>query len=499
MRRFSGYGPSLVVLLTAAVVLFAGPAAIRRLTYEQTRTRIIQASDRLAHSDVLSQINQATRDIATVVEPSVVHVGATYIERDALGNGRLGLSSGSGWVYDDLGHIVTNHHVVANSQRIEVQLHNGELRQGEFIGSDPTTDIAVIKISPERLYPAVLAEMTDVVNQGDMVFAFGSPFDFRFSMSSGVVSGKGRSVGVIRDEAGRRAGYENFIQVDAAINPGNSGGPLTDYRGKVIGMNTAIATGRSRGSPSLDEGQFAGIGLAIPIDMIVPAVNQIIERGYVEKSYIGVDVGEVTGDIAQHMQFFGSGVLMERVHAGAPAANAGVMAYDIVTAVNGREVSAGQQLRSIVSSMRPGETCKLSLYRFDEDSQTGRTLEIDVPLSRLDTLQAMGRVDPRQQSRDSMRPLGIARMATATTSAAQAAGVEYHAGVLVQELTLGSRLARRVPVGSIITAVMDQPVRDVEEFITALADRDLSPARGVLVTIIEPDGDTSTVPLYLME
>ncbi len=489
MRRFSGYGPSLVVLATAAIVLFAGPAAIRQLTYEQTRTRIIQASDRLAVSDVLAQINQSTRDIAAMVEPSVVHVGATYIDRDALGAGRVGLSSGSGWIYDDRGHIVTNHHVVANAQRIEVQLYNGELRDAEFIGSDPTTDIAVIKIAPERLHPAVLADLVDVVNQGDMVFAFGSPFDFRFSMSSGVVSGKGRSVGVIRDENNNRIGYENFIQVDAAINPGNSGGPLTDYRGRVIGMNTAIATGRSRGSPSLEEGQFAGIGLAIPIDMIIPVVSQIIERGYVEKGFIGVNVMDVDADAALRLQFLGNGALLDRVQVGGPAARAGVQAGDIVTAVNGRTVTSGQQLRSIVSSMRPGEECRLSIYRFDEKIGEARRLDLTLALDRLDSLQALGRVDLRQQSRESIVPLGIQKMTNATRDTTRQAGVEYRAGVLVQELVPDSRMSRRIDAGSIIIAVMDQPVRNVEDFIAALANSNLTSPRGVIATAIRPDGE----------
>jgi serine protease Do len=496
MRKFSGYGPSIVVLVSAALVLFAGPAAVRRLTYEQTRTRILQASDRLASSDVLSQINQATRDIATLVEPSVVHVSAQYLERDALGNGtgRVGLSTGSGWVYDDLGHIVTNHHVVLNASRIEVQLYNGELREAEMVGSDPTTDIAVIKIDPDRLHPATLADMTDAVNQGDMVFAFGSPFDFRFSMSSGVVSGKGRSVGVIRDEHNNRIGYENFIQVDAAINPGNSGGPLTDFRGRVIGMNTAIATGRSRTSPSLEEGQFAGIGLAIPIDMIVPAVTQIIERGFVEKSYIGVGIDELDGDKARRLKFFRSGVIMNRVHPDGPAFAAGVQPMDIVSAVNGREVGSGQQLRSIVSSMRPGETARLSIWRFDPDAGEGQTMTIDVPLQRLDSLRADGRIDLKQQDRDSLVPLGIMKMVDASSEQSRAAGID-RGGVVILEPS--ARLARRAPAGSIIVSVMDRSVRNVEDLLSALAEYNLLQPPGAIANIITPSGQFTTLPLFV--
>ncbi|MCH7602395.1 MAG: trypsin-like peptidase domain-containing protein, partial [Planctomycetes bacterium] len=241
-QKLSGYGPSLIVLATAMLVLFVGPSAVRKLTYESTRTQIIQASNRLEGNNVLEQINQAYRDIAMMVEPSVVHISVQHRIRGRT----VAISSGSGWIFDEKGHVVTNYHVIRDAERIDVQLDAGELRVADVIGYDDTTDIAVLKIAEGRLHPAQLADPQEAVQQGDLVFAFGSPFDFRFSMSSGVISGKGRSVGVIRNQAGGNAGYENFIQVDAAINPGNSGGPLTNFRGQVIGMNTAIATGRQK-------------------------------------------------------------------------------------------------------------------------------------------------------------------------------------------------------------------------------------------------------------
>ena len=258
MRKLIAYGPSLVVLITALVVLLAGPAAVRRLTYAQTEARIVHASDRLAQSDVLEQLNQAYSDIAALVEPSVVHISSTAVVKNRFGQRRLSLSSGSGWIYDEQGHIVTNEHVVKDAQSIEVQLHTGERRSAHLVGRDLRTDIAVIKVAPGLLHPARPGTKAPV-RQGDLVFAFGSPFDFRFSMSSGIVSGLGRYAGLMDID------YQNFIQVAAAINPGNSGGPLTDIHGRVIGMNTAIATGRGR---SVGEGQFGGIGLAIPMSMI---------------------------------------------------------------------------------------------------------------------------------------------------------------------------------------------------------------------------------------
>ena len=308
MRKLHSYGPSLIVMATALAVLLGGPLAVQRLTEANTKARIIQASRSLAENGILEELNQAYRDIATLVEPSVVHISTEQRMQDRWGNQQETTSSGSGWVYDNEGHIVTNYHVIKDANRIQVQLHNGLLRESELVGFDQTTDIAVIKVSSAGMNPAALAKEDDEVKQGDLVFAFGSPFDFRFSMSSGVVSGMGRHVGVIRDERRRSNGYENFIQVDAAINPGNSGGPLTDVRGRVIGMNTAIATGRRS---SLEEGQFAGIGLAIPIDMIVPVVDQLISTGVVTKGYLGIEGENLKDEVLQALElrgFAGRGV-----------------------------------------------------------------------------------------------------------------------------------------------------------------------------------------------
>jgi len=492
MRKLSGYGPSLIVLGTAAVTLLAGPMVVQKLTYEQTRTQVIQARLNLESNDVLARINQATRDIATVVEPSVVHVSAHYLDETGPGPSRVGLSTGSGWVYDELGHVVTNHHVIANAQRIDVQLHNGEIREAEVVGSDESTDIAVIKISSGRLHPATLASLEEPVNQGDMVFAFGSPFDFRFSMSSGVVSGKGRSVGVIRDESGRRQGYENFIQVDAAINPGNSGGPLTDYRGHVIGMNTAIATGR-RNSAGLEEGQFAGIGLAIPTDMIVPVVTQVIKYGYVEKGFMGVNVGDLNVAVAQQLGFIGAGVLITAVDAQGPAGAAGVKTNDIVTQVNNRPVSTVAQLQSIISSMLPGESAKLTIWRFDPKNEGGEAQDLLVALNRLDTLRAAGQLPP-DNPKDSIVPLGIARMTANTAEVASRFGVDFHPGVLLEELVRGSELARRIKPGSVITDIADRPVRNVDELLRVLKDFDLR-FPGVKATVIDRDGQFAAIYL----
>ncbi|MHC4784561.1 MAG: trypsin-like peptidase domain-containing protein [Planctomycetota bacterium] len=597
MRKLENYGPGLIVLATAIAVLLAGPSVVWRLTYAHSRARIIQAGESLEANPILEQLNQAYRDIATLVEPSVVHISTERTVPSQWGQERLVSSSGSGWVYDDDGHIVTNYHVVEEAERIEVQLNTGRMKEAEVIGFDQFTDIAVIRIPGDGLLPAQRAAPGEdidsrPVRQGDLVFAFGSPFDFRFSMSKGVVSGIGRSVGVIRDDRGRWMGYENFIQVDAAINPGNSGGPLTDARGRVIGMNTAIATGHGN---QLDEGQFAGIGLAIPIEMIEPAVRQIIATGAVQKGFLGVsvvdgdrsiayelsilafherglavarlepdgaafDAGLRIGDVITHvfgrpvttlsavdavtagvrdddevelsvwryepvtdtsrrmritlpgtvanglrgisllqlddaiadwlamLGFTDRGVHIARLELDKPARGAGLRHHDVITHVNDEPVTSVAQLRSMISSMMPGEVAGLRVWRFEPQLGQARSLTLEVELDRLDPVRATGMI-PRQEWIEGLERLGIAAMATSTPRLADRYGVRAHAGVLVEAVVEGSELDGVLEPGAIIVAVMDHAIADLEEFFEELDDLDLRDPRGVRITFIGPDGE----------
>jgi len=484
MRKFSAYGPSLIVLATALVVLVAGPRAVRELTYARTEAQIVRASARLSETHaILEQLNQAYRDIAEVVEPSVVHISATRRVDSEVGYTREQLSTGSGWIWDEHGHIVTNHHVVENAQRIDVQLSSGDLREAVMVGADELTDIAVLKIEPERLFPAQCVGRHYDVEQGDMVFAFGSPFDFRFSMSSGVVSGKGRSVGVIRGAYGGGIGYENFIQVDAAINPGNSGGPLTNHRGQVIGMNTAIATKREG---AFDEGQFAGIGLAIPMDMIEPVVTQVIDNdGVVTKGYLGVEASNLSSQDKQQLRslgFIGQGVEIRSLQQGMPAARSGLKRGDIITNIGQHEIRSMNQLRSVVSSTLPGQEIDVQVWRPDYEGGTGERLTIPVTLDRLNEIIVAGRL-PNDQPTDRIEELGIARMSTASEQLASQYGVDFHRGVLLEQLVEDTSLQR----GSIIIEVAGRTVTGTDEFIEALRDHNL--VTGVPVTLIEPDGE----------
>ncbi len=228
MRRFISFGPAFVVLLTISAVFVAVPAAVRRISAADTSARIVLAQRSLDDDDVLERINAATRNIANTVRPSIVHIEVSSDARRRWG----ARSTGSGWMFDAEGHIVTNAHVVRGAERIQVQFADGRIVESEQIKgqpflADPYTDVAVFKI-PEGpgLFPMRRASGIQP-QQGDHVYAFGSPFGFKFSMTQGIISGLGRDP----SSAMESGGFTNFIQTDAAVNPGNSGGPVVDIMG----------------------------------------------------------------------------------------------------------------------------------------------------------------------------------------------------------------------------------------------------------------------------
>lgn len=345
MRRFISYGPAFVVLLTAGTVLFALPRAIKSLSAIKTHQRVELARQSLADDDILERFNAAIRNVADSVEPSVVHIEV----------GRWRGATGSGWTYDEQGHIITNAHVVGPARKVTVQFFDGRLAEGTVIGADSLSDIAVVKVEAgEHLVPAERAS-TERVQQGDRVFAFGSPFGFKFSMSEGIVSGLGRTARAVTGVS-----IQNFIQTDAAVNPGNSGGPLTDIRGRVVGMNVAIANaGESEGGTS---GQSAGISFAIPLATIESRVDQIIETGTVRQGYLGVQFSPEPVEIDSAF-VSGKGVRIIKVVPGAAADLAGIKANDIVMTMDGYPVQGSDSLSSFIRAKRPGATIDVEVLR----------------------------------------------------------------------------------------------------------------------------------------
>ena len=362
MRRFVTFGPALLVLLTTALVLAAAPGTLRAMQFSGIQAQVQNARVSLAGQGELDTENRELSDIADAVLPSVVHLGVR------IGNRWRGVSSnGSGWLYAEQGHIVTNAHVVANAAFIRAELYDGRVEQAEVVGVDLKTDIAVLRIDPGAGVVAMERAENDSLRIGHRAFAFGSPFGIKFSMSGGLVSGMGRSDGAsfVRGIAG----YTNYIQSDAAINPGNSGGPLVDVNGKLVGMNTSIANAPSRSEDGEGpRGQSAGIGFAIPVETIESVVAQLLSYEVVLRGYLGMRPSDQivlrdpnTGEVVDR------GVEVGGVPADEPAFRAGLRPGDLITTIDGKETPDFSVLRSVVSVLKPGTLAEVRVIREREE------------------------------------------------------------------------------------------------------------------------------------
>lgn len=257
---------------------------------------------------------------------------------------------GSGVIVSADGYVLTNAHVVSGADEIKVSLTDGRELKAKLVGADSKTDLAVVKIDATDLPAATFAD-SDQLEVGDRVLAIGNPFGIGQTVTAGMISALGRGVGII-DEG---QGYEDFIQTDASINPGNSGGALTDMRGRVIGINTAILS-RSGG--------FQGIGLAIPTNLARNVLEQLVATGKVVRGFIGVAVQSLTPAMAEQFKLKNAdGALVSEVTPGSPAEKAGIKAGDVITDFNGKPVKDSRTLRLAVAAVAPGATANISVNR----------------------------------------------------------------------------------------------------------------------------------------
>jgi Do/DeqQ family serine protease len=257
-------------------------------------------------------------------------------------------SMGSGVIVDaGRGYVLTNAHVISRAEAIVVALSDGRQLEGRLVGTDPETDVAVIQVPAENLTAVPMGD-SDLLRVGDYVVAVGNPFGLQQTVTSGIVSALGRKgLGI--------EGYEDFIQTDASINPGNSGGALVDLRGDLVGINTAII------GPN---GGNVGIGLAIPIKLARHIMDQLIEHGAVKRGSLGVAVQELTPDIAAALGASGAeGVVITRIAPYSAAAEAGLRPGDVLTAINGKAVRSGQDLRGIIGLLPADARIEMSVLR----------------------------------------------------------------------------------------------------------------------------------------
>ncbi len=353
---------------------------------------------------------------------------------------------GSGVIVSTDGYILTNNHVIEGADEVRVSLADRREFEAEIIGTDPKTDVAVLKIDQRELPRATLAD-SDNIRVGDIVFALGNPLNVGQTVTMGIVSATGRTrVGLLGDE-----GYENFIQTDAAINQGNSGGPLVDAEGRVIGINTAILSARTGGN--------IGIGFAIPVNMASNVMQSLITRGAVARGFLGVNIQDLTPDLAEEFGIEpGEGALVAEVVPGQPGDRAGLRQGDVIVEVDGRSIPSAGALRLSISQTPPGTTVSIVFYR------DGELNEIDVELGDLERTAESG-IGPVREN----ELLEGIRVSEIDEEIRQDFGLgEDIRGLLVVESDSASRYAENFRVGTVIVEINQRRVSGVEEAREAL-------------------------------
>ncbi|MFM1936433.1 MAG: putative periplasmic serine endoprotease DegP-like precursor, partial [Planctomycetota bacterium] len=305
-------------------------------------------------------LSKAFRAVAGAAAPSVVSIEVVPngARRPMQGMGPMGvpMGMGTGFIVDHDGHVVTNNHVVRMGGRIRVRLNDGRETQASMVGADPETDIAVLRIDLPDLRPIAFGD-SEQAEVGDWVLALGAPFGLRDTVTAGIISAKGREVGL--------SPLENYLQTDATINPGNSGGPLVGMDGRVVGINTAIES-RSGGSD--------GIGFAIPAGMARDVVDSIIAGGAPARGFLGVQmqptlVRGASGTVTA------TGVLVSSVVADGPAAQAGIVPGDVIVRINGNDTPDMRRVMREIRLCKPGAECAVELLRDGETVQVRAVLE----------------------------------------------------------------------------------------------------------------------------
>ena len=353
---------------------------------------------------------------------------------------------GSGIIVTKDGYILTNNHVVENASTIKVSLTDGREFNGKVIGRDPKTDVAVVKVEAKDL-PAMAFADSDKIEVGDMVLAVGHPFGIGQTVTTGIISAKGRAT--------LGLDYEDFIQTDAAINPGNSGGALVDVEGRLIGMNTAILS-RSGGN--------VGVGFAVPTNLARWVMESLVNTGRVERGFLGVNIQDLTPKLAQQFKMDNAkGALVSGVSPDSPADKAGVKSGDVITDFNGKPVTDSRHLKLQVGSTTPGAAVPMNVLR------DGKSLTLNVTVKELpgdkvaDATPAAGKAD------DALHGVGVSDLDQATR---QQLKIPSHIkGALVSSVEEDSvAYDAGLRQGDVILEINRQPVKNAEQA-TALCEK----------------------------
>ncbi|MCX6965573.1 MAG: trypsin-like peptidase domain-containing protein [Verrucomicrobia bacterium] len=366
---------------------------------------------------------------------------------------------GSGFIFSADGHILTNHHVIDGASGIQVKLRDGRRFQAEVVGSDERSDLAVLKIDGTDFPVAELGD-SDRLKVGELAFAIGTPLELSYTFTFGVVSAKGRNLGL-------GGNYDEFIQTDTSINPGNSGGPLCDIDGRVIGINTLIS------------GNNRGVGFAIPINLARGVAEQLLTRGYVSRPWLGISIAslEDLAERASFLQGLESGVVVRGIEPGAPVQQSDLSPGDVITKVDGKQVALASDLQREILGKKIGQPVELEVWR------NGRTLRLVVQTGEHPDkfIRASVRAKEPRHSDPSMPGLSVEEV---TPESLQTMKIQRKdsGGVLVMAVEpFSAAAAAGLEVGDIITEAGGKPILGKKDFDQAMSE--MSRQRGVLLLL----------------
>ena len=482
-KSFTAFLALAVIGVLGLTVLYAVPSTLSKVTYAVESGKSLAAQEKLAS---VNDLSSAFKSTATALRPAVVSISSVkrvHVAKNSGGSsanpqipeefrrffgddlfGHFNIPSpprgyvqhglGSGVIVSKDGYVLTNNHVVAGADEVTVHLSDERKFKAKVIGTDPATDIGVLKINATDLVPAKLGDSSKM-EVGDWVVAIGSPFGLTQTVTAGIVSAIGRADVGITD-------YENFIQTDAAINPGNSGGPLVNLHGEVIGINTAIAS-RTGGN--------LGVGFAIPSNMARSVMESLIAHGRVERGWLGAAIQNLDKELAASFHYGRTeGVLLGDVLADGPAAKAGLKSGDIVVRFNGKPIKNANQLRSVVAATKPNTNVQVEVFRDGKE----QTFTVHVGLLDQEAL-ASAHGSSGSSGNVQANKLGVTVQTLTPDLAGQLGYGEGTKGMVVTKVEPGSIAdSAGIRPKDIIVAVGGVQVGNAAEFHKALDAQDLS-------------------------
>jgi serine protease Do len=383
---------------------------------------------------------------------------------------------GSGVIVDPKGIVVTNNHVVAGAEQVEVILKDGRRLVSKAVFTDPKTDVAIVKLNSAIPLPYIEFADSDAMEIGDRVLAVGAPFGLAGSVTHGIISGKGRPLG-------GTLLYEDFLQTDAPINPGNSGGPLINLEGKIIGINTAIRT---------QNGGFQGVGMAIPSSIVQGVATQLAEHGTVRRGYLGIQMSELDQGLAERLGISGQkGLVVGRIYNDTPAAKAGLKEGDVIVAVDGKPLESSRALQLLVERAAIGKPIALTIYREGKRENLKVTVEQQPDTYGLAQTEAPPSRQPRRPTNEeaiTLDRIGI-EVTDLTAEIAEQLGYRDGKGVVITRVEAGS-LGQFVGLrrGMLIAQAEKKPVESAAQLKELLSKSSLE--QGILLLVRAPQGIT---------